>query len=147
MSQRNIELHSRAVAAVNAREVPEELLAPGFRLENHATAVTDYTYYGATGWREWMSDLFEVFAEGASYGVEEFIAVREDFVVAMFYVVGRGARSGMPLELRWAGATWFRDGKATRAIGYASPREALESVGLREQAEIAGRAESATPAD
>jgi len=65
----------------------------------------------------------------------------------MFYVVGRGARSGMPLELRWAGATWFRDGKATRAIGYASPREALESVGLREQAEIAGRAESATPAD
>jgi len=51
-------------------------------------------------------------------------------VVAAFSVIGRGARSGQPLEFRWAGVTWFRDGKAIRAVGYTSRREALEAVGL-----------------
>jgi len=64
MSQRNVEVHDRVVEAVNAREVPEDVLAPGFRMENRASAATDYTYYGARGWNEWMSDLFESFADG-----------------------------------------------------------------------------------
>ncbi|HXR29115.1 MAG TPA: nuclear transport factor 2 family protein [Solirubrobacteraceae bacterium] len=130
MSQRNVEVHDRVVEAVNAREVPEDVLAPGFRMENRASAATDYTYYGARGWNEWMSDLFESFADGARYAVEEIFAVGDDFVVAAFSVIGRGARSGQPLEFRWAGVTWFRDGKAIRAVGYTSRREALEAVGL-----------------
>ena len=60
------------------------------------------------------------------------MACGEDFVVATFSVVGYGALSEEPLEFRWAGVTWFRDGKATRAIGYTTRREALEAVGLRE---------------
>lgn len=128
MSQ-NMDVHRRAVAAVNARQVPDELLAPGFRMQNRATAVTDHTYHGAAGWREWMNDLFEVFADGASYEAEEIIAAGEDYVAAVFCLTGRGARSGEPLEFRWAGVTWFRDGKATLAIGYASRSEALEAVG------------------
>jgi ketosteroid isomerase-like protein len=130
MSQRNLDAHDRVVQAVNAREVPEDVLAPGFRMENRASAVTDYTYHGARGWREWMGDLFESFAEGARYGVEEVLAAGEDFVAARFFVVGRGSRSGEPLEFRWVGVTWFRDGKATRAVGFSSRREALDAVGL-----------------
>jgi len=118
------------VRAVNAREVPDDVLAPDFQMENRASAVTDYTYYGERGWREWMGDLFESFAEGARYDVEEIIAVGEDFVAARFSVVGRGARSGQPLEFRWIGVTWFHEGKATRAVGYSSRSEALEAVGL-----------------
>jgi hypothetical protein len=108
MSQRNIELHNLGAAAVNARQVPEDLLAPDFRLENRVTAVTDHTHCGTAGWREWMSDLFDVFSHGAR------------------------SRSGMPLVFRWAGVTWFEDGKATRAVGYATRREALQAVGLAE---------------
>jgi len=130
MSQRNIDVHERVVRAVNAREVPDDVLAPDFQMENRASAVTDYTYYGERGWREWMGDLFESFAEGARYDVEEIIAVGEDFVAARFSVVGRGARSGQPLEFRWIGVTWFHEGKATRAVGYSSRSEALEAVGL-----------------
>jgi ketosteroid isomerase-like protein len=132
MSQRNIELHSRGAAAANAREVPLDLLAPGFRMENRVTAVTDNSYHGADGWREWMSDLFDVFADGARYEVEEIIAAGEDFVAAMLCVTGRGARSGLAITFRWAGVTWFRDGMATRAVGYATRGEALEAVGLHE---------------
>jgi ketosteroid isomerase-like protein len=133
MSELNIELHRRGAEAANAREVPEEILASDFRLENRVTAVTDNTYHGASGWREWMSDLFDVFAEGARYGIEEVLAAGEDFVVATFCIDGRGARSGMPLAFRWASVTWFRDGKATRAVGYATRAEALAAVGLDEQ--------------
>jgi ketosteroid isomerase-like protein len=130
IAQRNLAAHSRAVAAVVARDVPTEILATGFRLENRVTAVTDYTYQGATGWREWMSDLFEMFREGAHYGVEELIAAGDDFVAATFCVEGIGARSGTPIQFRWAGVTWFRDGKATLAVGYPSRGDALKAVGL-----------------
>ena len=43
MSQENIDLVERVVATMSAREVPEELFAPGFRIENTSTAVTDKT--------------------------------------------------------------------------------------------------------
>jgi ketosteroid isomerase-like protein len=130
MSQQNIDVHDRVVEAVNARRVPSDVLAPDFRMENRASAVTDYTYYGERGWREWMSDLFESFADGARFGVEEVLAVGDDFVAARFFVVGTGAGSGEPLEFRWTGVTWFSEGKAIRAVGYTSRREALDAVGL-----------------
>jgi hypothetical protein len=126
----NLAVHERAVAAVRAREVPEDILAPLFCMENRVSAVTDYAYHGAMGWRDWMNDVFEVFAEGALYEVDEVIVEGEDFVVAMFRIAGEGARSHMPLELRWVGVTWFRSGKLTRAVGYRSRREALHAVGL-----------------
>jgi ketosteroid isomerase-like protein len=142
ITQRNIEVHARMVAAVRARQVPDGLLAPGFHLENHAAAAIDYTYRGARGWREWMSDLFEAFAEGACYGVEELIAADDDFVAAMFCVVGLSVWSGNRLEFSWAGVTWFREGKATHAVGYASRAAALKAVELHlhAKAEVASNA-------
>jgi ketosteroid isomerase-like protein len=134
MSQENIELHERRVAAINAREIPDELLleicAPDCRMENLSTAVTDKTYYGADGLRQWVSDLFEGFEEDACFETEEVLADGEDFVVARMRVAGRGARSGAPLVLRWVTVFWFRDGKMTRTAGYARRREALKAVGL-----------------
>lgn len=124
------EVQALLVQAANAREVPASLLAPEFRMENHATAVTDYAYHGANGWREWMDDLFEEFADGARLELEEVIASGEDFVAATFAIRGRGARSGTPLQFRWAGVTWFARGLATRSLGFSDASEALASVGL-----------------
>ena len=125
-----MELHERAVAAINAGQVPEEILASDFCMENRVTAVTDYEYHGASGWRDWMNDLFEVFAEGASYEVQEIIAVGEDYIAAMFCMTGLGAQSALPLEFRWAGVTWFDNGKATRAVGYRDRDHALRAAGV-----------------
>lgn len=132
MSQRNIALHRLVAAAVNAREAPEAILAPDFCMENRASSVTDYTYHGVTGWHDWMNDIFEEFTTGARYEVEDIIAVGDEFVVATFCIVGRSARSGMPLEFRWVGVTWFRDGRATRAVGYSTRGEALAAAGIGE---------------
>ncbi len=127
-SQRNIELQGRAVAALNAREVPADLLAPGFFLKNCASAVADYTYRGAGGWRDWMNDTFEEFSESAQMRIEQIIAATEELVIASFCIDGASARLGTPLSFRWTGVTWFHDGRATRAAGYSTRREALEAV-------------------
>ena len=132
MSQHNVDLFRQSVAAANAREVPEDILAADFRIENGQTAVTDKTYHGPAGVREWMSDFFDAFDEGATYEIEEIIADGEDFVVGAVRFAGRGAGSGVPLELRWVSVAWFRDGKATRVAGYSSRPNALEAVGLKE---------------
>lgn len=125
---RNIELHALCVQAAAACTVPKALLAPDFRMENRVTAVTDQCYRGEDGWREWMSDLFDVFADGARYEVEEIVAAGHDYVAAMLRVSGRGARSGQPLSFRWAGVTWFRGEQALRAVGYATREQALAAV-------------------
>jgi hypothetical protein len=49
MSEEVVDLAYRYGAAPNAREVPEELLAPDFVMVNASTAVTDKTYPGASG--------------------------------------------------------------------------------------------------
>jgi ketosteroid isomerase-like protein len=117
MSQANVEIYRRLSAALDAREVPEALLAPEFRMENIVTAVSDKTYRGVAGVREWISDSFDVLAEGTRLVAEETIADGDEFVVGRVALVGSGARSGAPLHLRWISVGWFSDGKATRCVG------------------------------
>jgi ketosteroid isomerase-like protein len=131
MSRENVEILRRIVAAINAREVPEGLLAPDFRTENVSTAVTDRIYQGSEGARQWMSDFFDVLDEGARHEAEP-IEVGDDYVVTKLRIVGHGSSSGAPVDMRWYGVMWVRDGKVARAVGYATRREALEAVGLRE---------------
>ena len=132
MSQEgNIEIALRWIEAVNAREVPEEVLAPDVRLENVITAVTDRTYRGADGFRQWFSDFFEVLDDARYEG--EVIEAGDDYVVGKARFVGRGSVSGAPVEMPYYGVLWIRDGKVTRAVGYPTRREALEAVGLREE--------------
>jgi ketosteroid isomerase-like protein len=134
MSKENVEIAKRGVTALNMRQIPdelgEELLAPDYRIENVSTAVTDRTYYGISGVREWLADFFEALDETAIYETEEILADGEDFVVARVRIVGHGARSGAPVQLRWVSVSWFREGKMTRTVGYARRREALKAVGL-----------------
>ncbi len=131
MSRENVEIALRFAAAIDAREVPEELLAPDVRLENVTTAVTDTTYHGAEGVRQWISDFFDVLDEDARYE-GEVVEARDDYVVGKAHFVGRGSVSGAPVDMRYYGVMWIRDGKITRAVGYPNLREALEAVGLRE---------------
>jgi ketosteroid isomerase-like protein len=131
MSQENTELALRYTAAINAREVPDDLLAPDFRIETVDTAVTHGTYHGADGLRRWISDFFDVLGDDGRYLARP-IASGDDYVVGEIEIVGSGAVSGAPLNLRHYGVMRVRDGKITRAIGYATRKEAFEAVGLRE---------------
>jgi ketosteroid isomerase-like protein len=136
MSQENIELYERFMAVLDRRgmsdEMAEEVLAPKYRLENLDTAITDKTYHGVSGMRQWIADTFDGLDADAHLGIEEILADGDDFVVGRLHIVGQGARSGVPMDLRWVAVTWFHDGKITRGAGYPHRREALKAVGLAE---------------
>jgi ketosteroid isomerase-like protein len=136
MSQDHGELVRRSIAAMNGRELSDETFeifcTPDFTITNASTAVTDKTYRGASGVREWIADFTQAFAPGAQYELGEVLADADDLVVARVRWSGYGARSGAPLVLRWVAVWWFRDGKVCRGTGYRSRREALKAVGLEE---------------
>ena len=142
MSQENLDVYMQGADAINARQISddaaERLLAPSFRMENISTALTEKTYHGAAGAREWIRDTFEVVDESARYEVEDILAHGKDFVVARVGIVGHGARSEVPVAMRWVNVTWFQDGKMTRTAGYLRRREALEAVGLNRVGDVAG---------
>ena len=119
-SEPNIQLHARVVAAMKAGDVPSEILARGFYMRNCASSISDYTYRGESGWRDWVEDLFEEFTGKPRYELEQIVATGEDYVIAEYCIRGRSARSGKPLAFRWTGVTWFANGFLTRAAGYAS---------------------------
>ena len=136
MSQENIELYERFMAFLDSREisdeVAEEILAPKCRVENLNSAITDKTYHGVSGVRRWIADTFDVLDAGSHLGIEEILADGDDFVVGRVHIVGQGARSGVPMDLRWVAVIRFQDGKITRGEGYPRRREAFEAVGLAE---------------
>ena len=124
-----VALGERIGDALTAGEVPEELFAPDCRFENASTAVTDTTYVGYDGLRDWRRDLFEAFADGARLQLEEVVAEGDDYVVAIVSISGFGAVSDAPLKLRWVTVLYFRAGRLTRSASFTSRREALEAVG------------------
>jgi ketosteroid isomerase-like protein len=136
VSSENIDLLFRGYAAINADEVSDETLASfctrDLQMANPPTAVTQKTYEGWSGLREWLADFREAFETGARLELEGVIAEGEDFVVSRDRWIGHGSRSGAPLVLRWVNVTWFRDGKLCRGIGYTNRHEALKAVGLTE---------------
>ena len=105
MSQDNMERLRRLTDALNAGEVPE-FFAADYRAENVNTAVTDKTYIGPDGLREWREDMFGAFGE-VRMQLDKVIAEGGDYVVAVTSLKGRGAASDAPLELHWANAFWI----------------------------------------
>jgi ketosteroid isomerase-like protein len=128
MSQDNIELLQRLVDAINADDLPRDLIADDFELKNATTAVTDATYYGYEGALHWRRDMFDVFEE-ARFQVDEILATGPDYVAIANRIVGRGSSSGAPVDMRWASVLWFGDGQLRRGAGYSTRREALAAVG------------------
>jgi ketosteroid isomerase-like protein len=135
MSQQNIDICRRCVAALDTRELSdelaEELLSPDSCIEAVSTAATaNKTYVGTVGAGDWITDVFEGFDASTHFEVEEVLADGVDFVVARVQLVGHRVRSGAPVMLRWLWVFRFRDGKITRAVAYLHSREALDAVGL-----------------
>jgi ketosteroid isomerase-like protein len=128
MSRENVEIVRRVVEAVNTGELPRELVAQEFVLTNATTAVTDATYHGYEGALKWRAELFDV-VEDARYVLDEVIESTDDHVVIANRLVGRGASSGAPVDLRWTSVFWISDGQVTRAAGFGRRRDALQAVG------------------
>jgi hypothetical protein len=132
MSQENVELAYRYGDALNARKVPEGLLADGFVMVNADTAVTDGTFHGEAGVIKWTGDILDLVEEASPFFIEKIVAHQDDFVVATVGIEGTAQQSRMPIAFRWAAAFCCSEGRLTRVVGYLELSEALNAVGLAE---------------
>ena len=133
-SQDNVELFQRGIDAINAGDFSGETFAtlctPDFWMQNPTTAVTDKSYQGADGHREWAAEFLDAFGADGRLELETVLAHGENFVVSRLRWTGHGSRSGAPLVLKWFTVMWFRDGLMCRGMGYMDRDEALEAAGL-----------------
>src|SRR4051794_22049803 len=117
MSQENVALAYRFTDALNAREMPADLLTPDFVLTNAETVVSDGPYHGADGAIKWARDTLDLIEEERPLVIERIEAHRDDFVVAATLVQGTARLSQIPVAFRWTTALWCAEGRIARVAG------------------------------
>jgi ketosteroid isomerase-like protein len=88
------------------------------------------SYYGVDGVRTFLTEWLEVWSD-YSFDVEELLLAPDGRVVSLITHHGRGAGSGVPLDLEMAQVATVREGKIVRLDSYGDRSEALEAAGLR----------------
>jgi uncharacterized protein len=136
MSQENVEVFNRAVAAGTRYDVPALLEELDPEVEWHAAippllgGEASKVYRGHEGVRELIGDFEETFADSQM----EFPEVRDlgDRILAIGRLRNRGKASGAEVESPLAYLVELRKGKVSRVHTYLDPAEALEAAGLSE---------------
>jgi ketosteroid isomerase-like protein len=131
MSQENLELHLRALDAVNRRDLPALLALMDDDVEAASALVAiEGGYHGHDGMRVWWRALLEAFPDFAI----EVLEVRDhgDVTVAAIRNRGHGADSEAPFEQRFWHAVRWQHGSCVWWATLPTHAEALEAVGLSE---------------
>jgi ketosteroid isomerase-like protein len=130
MSQENVELVRKAVAAFNARDTEAVLsfIDPEVEFES---AAEHKTYRGIQGMRQYREDSDAVM-EGFHTEGDQFLDAGGDRVVHLYRIVGEGAGSGVPVSRDGAILWQLQDGRLFKGKVYLDKGEALEAAGLTE---------------
>jgi ketosteroid isomerase-like protein len=135
MSQENVEIIERAVAAINVRDLDGYLACCTADIELHITpmAAVGGVYEGPTGIRRWFTDLEDV-GPDFRIEVERVETIRPGRVLAFLRVTGSGRTSGLRVMDATPTANVYDlvEGKIRRVRIFMDRKEALEAVGLSE---------------
>jgi ketosteroid isomerase-like protein len=132
MSQENVEVVKRAIAAVNERDVDAYLscCTKDVQLSTPLAEVAG-VYEGPDGIRRFFADLGDTTPD-FKITTERLEAVGTDRVLAFMLVTGTGRASGIPQEARTGNVYDLADGKIERIRIFVDREQALEAAGLRE---------------
>jgi ketosteroid isomerase-like protein len=130
VSQENVEVVRRVVAALNARDLDGYLACCRGDVELHLPVVAG-VYDGPEGIKRWFADLEDA---GPDFhidlrGVE---AIGGNQLLAFFHVAATGRASGIPLTIETAQIYDLIDGKISRIRIFLDHSEALKALGLSE---------------
>jgi ketosteroid isomerase-like protein len=133
MSQANVEIVRRALAARNSGDVDVllALMTEDIVIDASRRIIDPVTATGHDGARRFAAMLDEVWADQRQEA-DEWIDAGDAVVVPM-RLINIGRASGVPVEARSAWVVYIRDGRISRLVVYQSRAEALEAVGLPEQ--------------
>jgi hypothetical protein len=134
MSQENMEVVKRAIAALNDHDVESYLAycTADVQLETPVSPI-EGVYEGADGARRYFADIFE-FGPDFRITIERLEPVGGDRVLGFLLLNMIGRASGITLggDIPSANVWDFADGKIKRVRIFLDRREALEAVGLSE---------------
>ena len=135
MSQENVEVFERAVAAVNRGDVEALLSELDPEVEWDSAFLMGMTgkgtvYRGLEGIREFFGDV----DEALSVFDLEYSEIRElgDRIVALGRLRTRGTASGAELESLYGSVVDLKNGKVIRVRTFLDHTDALEAAGLEE---------------
>jgi len=134
MSQENVEVVKRAVAAVNDRDVESYLACctADIQMENPVAAIQG-AYEGSDGIRRFFADVLDT-SPDFRITIERLESIGPDRVLGFMRLNMSGRASGINLgtDLPSTNLYDFTDGKITRVRIFFDRKEALEAVGLSE---------------
>jgi ketosteroid isomerase-like protein len=130
MSQENVEIVRRLVAAINAHDLAGYLACCGEDVELHLPGVGQL-YEGAEGIKRWFADIEEA---GPDFHIDlrDVNAISDRQVLAFLHVTSTGRASGVPVTADSTNIYDLIDGKAKRIRIFLDRAEALKAVGLAE---------------
>jgi ketosteroid isomerase-like protein len=89
--------------------------------------VNEGTYRGYQGFRQWIGQWTEAWAE-ERFELGEIVEVDESVLVMPAHVIARGASSGVEIDNVFGWLYEWRDGRATRFHVYLTVDEAMEAA-------------------
>lgn len=137
MSQENVEVVERAIAAINARDIDAYLACCTENVELLINASVGAQYLGADGIRRFLTDIEDT---GPDFRIEvqRVQAVGDSHAIAFVRSSWSGRVSGIATGVDQANVYDFTDGKITRVRIFVDRDEALKAVGLRSRRSPSG---------
>jgi ketosteroid isomerase-like protein len=131
MSQENVEIVQRLIAALSARDAESyvALCTPDVRMVSPVAAI-EGTTVGAEGVRQFFSGLKEAWSE-FHMNVERIQAVGDDQVLALMKMSGV-SEGGVPVAQPLSSVYYLAAGRLRLVHVYLDRAEALKAVGLGE---------------
>jgi uncharacterized protein (TIGR02246 family) len=131
MSQENLEVVRRAVAALNARDLEGYLGYCTPDVELVIPAIIAGVYEGRQGIRRFLTDVEDA-APDFHIDLQDLRAVGDDQVVASIQTGSTGRASGIPMTTAQTNVYDLLDGKIRRIRIFPDHEQALKAVGLAE---------------
>ena len=133
MSQENVEIVKRAIAAINERDIDAYLscCTKDVQLITPIAEVAGSSYDGPDGIRRFFTDIGDA-GPDFKITIEHLEAIGPDRVLAFGRNTATGRASGIPTEAATGNVYDFANGKIKRIRIFFDRDQALEAAGLRE---------------
>ena len=131
MSRENVEIARRVLGAIRRRNYGDAASCFHADIEWHNTSAFpgQRTIVGHSAIAEFWGELYQSFDDEGERAIIEKVAAGGDRVVIGVHSWGRGKASGVPVDVRWAIAFQFRDGKVSRIDVRGDYTEAVRAAG------------------